>query len=132
MRYFGILRSAEWLFLADVSGQLIGPIFKGHKSQKNSWTNGTCKMGPIGFKWLISTFSPRFYFVCDFQKLPTVLTKVLTAYPPAEFSRLKEWCVLRDNSLRCRIDFCTASSTFIDVVPWEQGQNHGNRLYFEQ
>ena len=70
--------------------------------------------------------------MCYFQKLPTVPTALLTAYPPAEFSRLKEWCVLRDNSLRCRIDFCTASSRFIDVVPWEQGQNHGNILYFEQ
>jgi len=70
--------------------------------------------------------------MCDFQKLPTVLTEPLTAYPPVESCRLKEWCVLRDNSLRCHIDFCTASGKFIDAVPWEQGQNHGNILYFEQ
>jgi len=29
LRYFGILRSVERWFLADVSGQPIGPIFKG-------------------------------------------------------------------------------------------------------
>ena len=29
--YFGILRSSEWWFLTDVSGQPVGPVFKGHK-----------------------------------------------------------------------------------------------------
>jgi len=30
MRCFGILRSVEWQFITDVSGQPIGVIFNGH------------------------------------------------------------------------------------------------------
>ena len=33
MRSSGLLRSVEWQFLADVSGQPIGPIFKIKKSK---------------------------------------------------------------------------------------------------
>ena len=40
-RLSGILRSVRWQFLTDISGQHIGPIFKGQEIQ----------MRPIGFPW---------------------------------------------------------------------------------
>jgi hypothetical protein len=33
-RYSGVIRSVEWQFFANVSGQLIGPIFKGQEVQE--------------------------------------------------------------------------------------------------
>ena len=48
---FGILRSVEWQFLTDVSGQPVGPIFKGQAVQEEflhySWTAWPLKIGPI-------------------------------------------------------------------------------------
>jgi len=38
---FGILHIVEWLFLTDVSGQSIGPIFRGRRSRP-------LQTGPIG------------------------------------------------------------------------------------
>ena len=32
--FFGILRSVERIFLTDVSGRSVGPIFKGHAVQE--------------------------------------------------------------------------------------------------
>jgi len=42
MRSSWILRSVEWQFLADVLGQLLGPICKGQE-----WTSWSFKMGPL-------------------------------------------------------------------------------------
>ena len=40
LRYFGILRSVEWQFRADVSAQPIGTIFKAEEIQEDSWKWG--------------------------------------------------------------------------------------------
>jgi len=62
---FGILRSVQWQFLADVSGYTIGTILKGQAVQdysfttfwdnisvpfswvKESWSAGPFKVGPV-------------------------------------------------------------------------------------
>jgi hypothetical protein len=51
LRSSGILRSVEWQFCTEVSGQPIGPIFTGQDFQKESlscWISWPLKMGPIG------------------------------------------------------------------------------------
>ena len=44
--YFGIELSVEWYFRIDISGQPIGPVFKGQAVQKLG-TAGHFKMEPI-------------------------------------------------------------------------------------
>jgi hypothetical protein len=46
LRCSGILRSVEWLFVADVSGQPLGPIFKCQTALGTAWK---LMLGPIGF-----------------------------------------------------------------------------------
>jgi len=43
---FGILHNTSWYLATDVSGRLIGPVFKGQYSKKNSVLS--LKMGPVG------------------------------------------------------------------------------------
>jgi len=44
--FYGILRSTEWYFRIDVSGQHIGPILKGQTFEEKAWTSGHLKRGP--------------------------------------------------------------------------------------